>query len=92
MWINYEIETTWNNEKGLVGVYIHNLKDSNGKKSLRGRNPFEGFTIGDKDQKKLSAIVKAYNPPYEGSQKVYEYIRDNLAEWVEEAIEIRQSY
>src|SRR5690242_18195928 len=26
-WINYEIETSWNEGKGLVGIYIHKLKD-----------------------------------------------------------------
>src|SRR6266849_2982853 len=25
-WINYEIKTTWNNKKGLLGIYVHHLK------------------------------------------------------------------
>jgi hypothetical protein len=25
-WIKYEIEKTWNDGKGLLGIYIHNLK------------------------------------------------------------------
>src|SRR6266481_7975700 len=30
-WIDYEIRKAWNDGKGLVGVHIHNVKDSNQK-------------------------------------------------------------
>lgn len=85
-WIDYEIEKAWNTKKGLLGIYIHNLKNSNGDQSSKGSNPFAGFSIGGK---KLSTIVKAYNPPYTSSISVYSHIEDNLADWIEEAIEIR---
>src|SRR5205809_86160 len=26
-WINYEIETSWNSNKGLLGIYVHNLRN-----------------------------------------------------------------
>ena len=26
-WINYEIAKAWNDGKGVLGIYIHNLKD-----------------------------------------------------------------
>jgi hypothetical protein len=45
-----------------------------------------------KDNGKLSAIVKAYNPPYSDSKLVYGHINDNIAKWIEEAIEIRNNY
>ncbi len=90
-WINYEIEESWDLGKGVVGIYIHNLKDKNGNKSEKGINPFNGITIG-KDNKKLSSIVKAYDPPYSKSTSVYNYISENLEDWVEEAIEIREDY
>lgn len=57
-WINYEIKKTWNDGKGLLGVYIHRLKDSTGKQTTKGGNPFFGFTVGGADGKKLSSIVK----------------------------------
>jgi hypothetical protein len=88
-WIKYEIKKTWDDEKGLVGVYIHNLKDADGNQSSKGRNPFADFTIGDKN---LSSIVKAYDPPYSTSTNVYDHIKENLAAWVEEAISIRANY
>jgi hypothetical protein len=87
-WIDYEIEKAWNARKGLVGVYIHNLLDSNQTQSTKGKNPFDTFTLKD-GTVKLSTIVKAYDPPYKTSTNVYDYIKSNLASWVDEAIEIR---
>lgn len=90
-WINYEIEKSWNNKKGLLGIYIHNLKDSAGEKSTKGSNPFEGYTVGE-DKSLLSSIVKTYNPPFTDSKDVYNHISDNLSDWIETAINIRQKY
>lgn len=90
-WINYEINKGWNDGKGLLGIYIHNLKDSKGNKSTKGTNPFSGFTVGD-DKKNLSSIVKAYDPPYTASTSVYNHIKDNIVDWIEEAVEIRGEY
>lgn len=61
-WIKYEIETAWNASKGVVGVYIHSLKDFDGNQTCQGANPFDDFTM-KRDGKKLSSIVKAYTPP-----------------------------
>lgn len=90
-WIQYEIEKSWNGKKGLVGIHIHNLKNADGDQSTKGRNPFNDFTIGDQ-KVKLSSIVKSYDPPFALSTKVYDYIQTHIADWIEEAIEIRASY
>jgi hypothetical protein len=90
-WVKYEIKKAWNDGRGLVGVYIHNLKDLNQQQSSMGINPFDAFTVGS-DKAALSSIVKAYNPPYSTSTNVYSYIKDHIADWVEEAIEIRKNY
>lgn len=90
-WINYEIEKAWNDGKGVVGVHIHNLKNSAGQQSTKGSNPFTGFTVGT-DKTSLSSIVKAHDPPYSTSTNVYDHIKSNLAAWVEEAITIRGKY
>jgi hypothetical protein len=90
-WINYEIKIAWNNNKGLLGVHIHRLKDGNSQQSAKGSNPFEGFTVGD-GNKPLESIVKVYNPPYTDSKDVYGYIKENLEDWIEKAIAIRNSY
>lgn len=90
-WIKYEIEKSWNDSKGVLGIYIHNLKNLSGEKSNKGKNPFEDFTM-KRDDEKLSSIVKAYNPPSTDSKKVYNYISEKLSDWIEEAIKIRNNY
>lgn len=85
-WIKYEIRKAWGSNKGVLGIYVHNLKDKDGDQSSKGRNPFEDFTI---DGKSMSAIVKAYDPPYTTSNYVYDHIKENLADWIETAITIR---
>jgi len=82
--VKYEIKKAWKDEKGLVGIYIHNLKDPRDGKSSKGTNPFEQFTVGEKS---LSSIVKCYNPD---SDDAYNDIKNNLKDWVEEAIQIRK--
>lgn len=89
-WINYEIKKGWQDGKGLVGIYIHNLKDlSTQKQSTKGGNPFASLTLNGTS---LSSIVKAYDPPYSDSKDVYGHIKDNLSKWIEEAITIRGRY
>jgi hypothetical protein len=87
-WINYEIKKAWENKKGILGIYVHNLKDSEGKQTTKGDNPFNVYKI---DNKSMSDIVKAYDSPFEISTDVYNYIKRNLADWIEKAIEIRNS-
>jgi hypothetical protein len=90
-WINYEISEAWNGNKGVVGIYVHNLKDADEKQSSKGSNPFAYITM-KRDQAKLSTIVKAYDPPYSVSTDIYRYIADNIEAFVEEAITIRNNY
>ena len=37
-WITYEIEKAYSLGKGIVGIYIHNLKDSAGNQSTKGNH------------------------------------------------------
>ncbi|MCA9176049.1 MAG: TIR domain-containing protein [Planctomycetales bacterium] len=90
-WINHEIIKGWDDSKGVFGIYIHNLKNSRGEQVSKGANPFASIRYGDSG-KMLSSIVKAYDPPYSSSSNVYDYIAENLAEWVDEAVDIRASH
>lgn len=88
-WVKYEIEKSWNDGKGVLGIYIHNLKDQNQARSNKGENPFEQFTC--KDGKKLSYYVKTYDPPYGNDSKAnYNYIAENIEDWIETAISDRK--
>ena len=88
-WINYEIGKAWDGGKGLLGIHIHNLKEADGDQSQESANPFYRLSVNGK---RLSNIVKAYDPPYKRSTNVYAHIEENIASWVEEAIQIRNSY
>ena len=73
-WVKYEIEKAWNEGRGVLGIYIHNLKCPNNGKSKQGANPFDSFTL-DKGTKKLSSVVKCYNP---NSTDAYNSIKNNI--------------
>lgn len=85
-WINHEIIESWNANKGVVGIHIHGLKNLQGEVSSKGVNPFNHVSFGDK---KLSSVVKCYNPTGSDSKARYKWIADNIANAVEEAIKIR---
>lgn len=84
-WVKYEIEKAWEEGKGLLGIYIHNINCARNGTCKKGSNPFDEFTF--KDGRKLSSVVKCYNP-----NVLYAYadIRDNLEVWVEDAIQARK--
>lgn len=86
-WIKYEIEKAWNDKKGVVGIYIHNLKNEEGEQASKGSNPFTDVTLSD--GKSLSSYAKTYDPPYSDSTKVYEYISSHIEDWADEAYKIR---
>ena len=88
-WINYEIVESWDDNMGVVGIYIHGLKNADGRISVKGKNPFDFITHG-KTNKKLSSIVKCYNPVGTNSRARYDWIKNNLEDAIEEAIKIRK--
>jgi len=90
-WIDYEIHTSWNAQKGLVGIHVHHLKDASGQQSRKGVNPFAHIRM-KRDGASLSTLAKVYDPPYSDSKACYDHISQNLSAWIEEAIKIRNSY
>lgn len=84
-WVKHEIEKAWNDGKGLVGIYIHNLKCPRNGKSVKGTNPFDQFNFND--GRKLSHIVKCHDP---SSYDAYNDIKNNIEAWVEQAIQQRK--
>lgn len=76
---------------GVVGIRIHGLKNSEGHITTAGGNPFDYITY-EESKKKLSKIVRCYNPKGSNSQKRYEWISEHLEDVVEEAIDIRQRW
>ena len=89
-WINHEIVKSWNNKMGVVGIYIHGIKNSQGFIAEKGNNPFDYIPYGDSG-KKLSAIVKCYNPAGVNSKERYDWISRNISNAAEEAVKIRNN-
>ena len=85
-WVNYEVSKSWNDGKGILGIYIHALRDQYGKKSFQGTNPLEKVAT---DEFRLSDVVKTYQPRHEDRGDVCSYINRNIAGWIEDAILIR---
>ncbi len=73
---------------GVLVIFIHNITDSAEKQSSKGANPLYYVTHGP-TQKRLSVIAPSYDPPRTTSKGVYSYISDNIEDWIEEAIKIR---
>lgn len=104
-YVNYEIRHAWEKGMGVVGIYVHNLKDAAGKIDFKGKNPFEKFYIDKKrnsitervnpvseNEANLSDICKVYCPIGSNSKEVYANIKDNLSTLIEEAILTRNQY
>lgn len=87
-WINHEIVESWDKGMGVVGIHIHGLKNMNGNIARKGKNPFDYIKHGNSG-KKLSSIVKCYNPQGTNSKDCYAWIAEHLENAVEEAIKIR---
>jgi len=82
-WVQYEIEQSWNRGNGVFGIWIHNIKDQDGKTDEQGRNPLNDFQLSDGTL--LSAVCKTYD-------WVKDNGRDNMGKWAEEAANIRAKY
>jgi len=89
-WINHEIVESWNKKMGVVGINIHGLKNIDGNISNKGNNPFDYIDYGNSG-KKLSSLVKCYNPVGSDSKEKYAWIANHLENAIEEAIKIRRN-
>jgi hypothetical protein len=87
-WINHEIIKSWDEGIGVVGIRIHGLKNTDNYIAKQGKNPFDFIGYGNTG-KKLSTIVKCYNPTGSNSKERYAWIAKHLENAVEEAIRIR---
>lgn len=68
-YVQYEIEQVWERGNGLIGVYIHNMKDKNGKTETKGEDPF--VKMGYKN-------IRTYDWVQDDGYK-------NLGDWIEAA-------
>jgi len=61
-WVHFEIKESYRRHMGMLGIYIHRLKDRNGHTDRQGTNPFDLLCIEQNGQKKfLSQIYHTYD-------------------------------
>jgi hypothetical protein len=77
-WINYEIIESVKRGNGLLGVYIHNVRDLNGVTDAQGPNPFDYLNWDNGRGARLSATYFTYD-------WVLNSGRQNLSTWIETA-------
>lgn len=77
--VDHEIKRSRLLGKGMLGIRIHKLKDSNGNTDVAGTNPFDLWHV-TKDDKRIY---------YSQFYKTYDWVDDNghanFANWIEEA-------
>lgn len=104
-WVQYEIEQAWKLGKGIVGIYIHNLKDYSGNQSTKGHNPLYDFYVDktinyishrttpiDANDIRLSSVCETFESTFVTGQYVYDDIKQNIEQLIERAIAIRNRY
>ncbi|WP_029084400.1 TIR domain-containing protein [Bradyrhizobium sp. th.b2] len=86
-WVKHEIRRACERGMGVFGIYVHNLKDADGKQSTKGSDPFSGVTVNNVS---ISSYAKMYDPPFSTSTYVYEHISENISDWIDNAIKARK--
>mgnify|MGYP002753716783 CR=1 FL=1 len=87
-WINYEIKKACELNKGIIGIYIHKLKNVKGEQGSKGDNPFDFFNINGVS---MSKYVKCFESNYSLSENVYRDIKDHLEDLIEYGINHKPS-
>src|SRR5208282_3822493 len=61
-YVGYEIKQSYNKGNGMLGIYIHNMKDVKGQTDTKGKNPLSNWQV-ERDGKKVlfSEIYPAYD-------------------------------
>ena len=75
----YEIIQSHNKGNGMLGVYVHNIKDATQRVGLKGSNPFAKLSITKSGTKTLLSEIY---PTYDW---VSANGRDNIGSWIETA-------
>ncbi len=79
-YVKYEIKESYKKGNGLLGVYIHNIRDWHGNTDTKGSNPFKQIYI--KKQHSSNVYFSEIYPTYDWLlHKGY----DNFAAWVDKA-------
>jgi hypothetical protein len=87
-WVKYEIQQSYKRGNGLLGIYIHGIKDEKLQISSRGRNPLDDIKIKTRESflglwnyKSEVALSDLFHTYYWFDDAG----KNNLAKWIEDA-------
>ena len=89
-WVKYEIDKAYELGKGIVGIRIDRLEDQNGEQTTEGSNPF--YSVYASDGSRLSNYVTVFKSDYRSSKYVYDDIKENIEQLIEDAIDAAGTY
>lgn len=78
-YINYEIKKSFELNKKILVIHIHNLKNQFGETSTKGNNPLDHFYYPSNSNTPLSYYFDAHDP------KNYQTIEENIENWINRA-------
>ena len=79
-WVKHEIKRAWELKKGLLGIYVHNLKDPRTGTCSKGPNPFSNWDVSGQS---MANLITCRDP---NAWDAYGDISKNMATWVSQAI------
>src|SRR3974377_2362382 len=75
-YVGYEIAESHKKGNGMLGIYIHNMKESKGEADTKGANPFDKWEFKNAEGKVIT-------------YPTYDWVNDNgynkLGDWIEAA-------
>jgi hypothetical protein len=78
-YVGYEIKQSHIKGNGMLGIYVHNMKDINSKTDIKGNNPFANWHIEQSGRKILLSEI----------YPIYDWVsgdgRSNMGDWIEAA-------
>lgn len=78
-YVKYELEQSWGKGNGILGIYIHQMKDKDGKTDTKGSNTFGPIFTSNNDDKKY--FFERFS--------TYDWVNDDgynkMGDWIEAA-------
>lgn len=78
-WVRHEIKRSYELNKGILGIYIHNVKDPQNGTDMKGKNPLDYWSVTQNRRK----------VPLSSLYKTYDWVKDdgytNLVSWIDAA-------
>lgn len=78
-YVKYELEQSWGRGNGILGIYIHQMKDKDGKTDTKGSNSFGPIFTSSNDDKKY--FFERFS--------TYDWVNDDgynkMGDWIEAA-------